>query len=172
MRSQRIAVSAAVLALAVTVGGLALTASSAVGQEQSGGQVQLWATPTLRGSGGGTILFTGAIGDYGVTKRLSGTQSEAILRKGTIKVDLAQIRAASNAAKPTVNPANCSVTLTFSGPVQILSGTGAYAGITGSLTLNESVAGVLPKTKSGSCNGNVVVPLGAFASITGSGTVG
>jgi hypothetical protein len=62
--------------------------------------------------------------------------------------------------------------VTVTAPVPILGGTGAYAGITGSFTLTESIAGVLPKTKSGACNGSVSVPLGAFASVTGSGTVG
>ena len=170
MMSRRLAVAAA--ALMVGVGGLAFGAASASGQSQTSGPVQVWATPSLTGQGGGTILFTGAIGDYGKTKKLSSADSEAILKKGTIKVDLSKLRAAANNARAGVNVANCSVMVTVTAPVAVLGGTGAYAGITGSFTLTESLAGVLPKAKSGACNAKVSVPLGAFTSVTGSGTVG
>ena len=66
---------------------------------------------------------------------MKGT-NEALLRKGTIVVNLKQFNTAVNNANPTVNPSNCSASLMTSAPVPIVSGTGAYAGITGSFTLN------------------------------------
>ena len=54
----------------------------------------MWLTPSLTGNGG-KILITGAIADYGLTKGKKSGQ--AVLKKGTIKVNLKQFDAATNA---------------------------------------------------------------------------
>ena len=160
----------AAIACFVLMGGLTLASAAASAQSSSsGGNIQVWLTPSLTGNGG-KILITGAIADYGLTKGKKSGQ--AVLKKGTIKVNLKQFNAATNAVNPTVNPSNCSTSFTASAPVPIVSGTGAYAGITGSFTLTAQYAFILPKTKSGSCNtSNNANPISQYGSVSGSGTV-
>jgi hypothetical protein len=160
----------AAIASFVLMGGLTLASAAASAQSSSsGGSIQVWLTPSLTGNGG-KILITGAIADYGVTKGKKSGQ--AVLKKGTIKVNLKQFNAATNAVNPTINPSNCSTSFTASAPVPIVSGTGAYAGITGSFTLTAQYAFILPKTKSGSCNtSNNANPISQYGSVSGSGTV-
>ena len=160
----------AAIACFVLMGGLTLASAAASAQSSSsGGSIQVWLTPSLTGNGG-KILITGAIADYGVTKGKKSGQ--AVLKKGTIKVNLKQFNAATNAVNPTINPSNCSTSFTASAPVPIVSGTGAYAGITGSFTLTAQYAFILPKTKSGSCNtSNNANPISQYGSVSGSGTV-
>ena len=160
----------AAIACFVLMGGLTLASAAASAQSSSsGGSIQVWLTPSLTGNGG-KILITGAIADYGVTKGKKSGQ--AVLKKGTIKVNLKQFNAATNAVNPTINPSNCSTSFTASAPVLIMSGTGAYAGITGSFTLTAQYAFILPKTKSGSCNtSNNANPISQYGSVSGSGTV-
>ena len=160
----------AAIACFVLMGGLTLASAAASAQSSSsGGSIQVWLTPSLSGNGG-KILITGAIADYGVTKGKKSGQ--AVLKKGTIKVNLKQFNAATNAVNPTINPSNCSTSFTASAPVPIVSGTGAYAGITGSFTLTAQYAFILPKTKSGSCNtSNNANPISQYGSVSGSGTV-
>ena len=160
----------AAIACFVLMGGLTLASAAASAQSSSsGGSIQVWLTPSLTGNGG-KILITGAIADYGVTKGKKSGQ--AVLKKGTIKVNLKQFNAATNAVNPTINPSNCSTSFTASAPVPIVSGTGAYAGITGSFTLTAQYAFILPKTKSGSCNtSNNANPISQYGSVSGSGTM-
>jgi hypothetical protein len=160
----------AAIACFVLMGGLTLASAAASAQSSSsGGSIQVWLTPSLTGNGG-KILITGAIADYGLTKGKKSGQ--AVLKKGTIKVNLKQFNAATNAVNPTINPSNCSTSFTASAPVPIVSGTWAYAGITGSFTLTAQYAFILPKTKSGSCNtSNNANPISQYGSVSGSGTV-
>ena len=160
----------AAIACFVLMGGLTLASAAASAQSSSSdGSIQVWLTPSLTGNGG-KILITGAIADYGVTKGKKSGQ--AVLKKGTIKVNLKQFNAATNAVNPTINPSNCSTSFTASALVPIVSGTGAYAGITGSFTLTAQYAFILPKTKSGSCNtSNNANPISQYGSVSGSGTV-
>lgn len=162
----------ATTACSVLVVGLALGSAAASAQSSSSsGNIQVWVTPSLTGNGGGKILITGAIGDHGITKKAKGSNL-AVLKKGTITVNLKQFNAAGNSANPSVNPSTCSGSFTYSAPVPIVSGTGAYAGITGSFNLTGQFAFILPKTKSGSCNmSNNANPVSQYASVSGSGTV-
>lgn len=165
------ALQAAISCCVVTIGLTVQTAAASAQSSPSSGAIQVWVNPSLTGNGGGKILITGAIGDYGVTKKVKGANT-AVLKKGTITVNLKQFNAAGNNANPTINPTNCSGSFTYSAPVPIVSGTGAYTGITGSFTLTGQYAFVLPKTKSGSCNtSNNANPLNQYASVSGTGSV-
>jgi hypothetical protein len=160
---------------------LLLSGASAFGASApAGGTIKVWVTASLTGSGG-TIVITGAIGDYGKTfnansagkPQKKGGYEQLALKKGTILVDSTQFNAATNSATPTdYNAVSCSGSIVASGPVSIVSGTKAYAGITGSVTLTETAAFVGPFTKSGKCNtsgnGN---PAAIWGTVTGSGTV-
>jgi hypothetical protein len=64
------------------------------------------------------------------------TFGTATLKKGTIKIGLTAITAEVDNANPTINSATCSGSLTETAPV--LSGTGLYAGIHGTLQITKS----------------------------------
>lgn len=166
-RIWKAATACSVLLVGLTLGSAAASAQSS----SSSGNIQVWVTPSPNGNGGGKILITGAIGDYGVTKKAKGSNT-AVLRKGTIVVNLKQFNAATNNVNPTINQSNCSTSFTASALVPIVNGTGAYTGITGSFTLTAQYAFILPKTKSGSCNtSNNANPVSQYGSVIGSGTV-
>ena len=165
-RIWKAATACSVLVVGLTLGSAAASAQSS----SSSGSIQVWVTPSPNGNSGGKIMITGAIADYGITKGKKSGQ--AVLRKGTITVNLKQFNAATNNVNPTINPSNCSTSFTASALVPIVSGTRAYAGITGSFTLTAQYAFILPKTKSGSCNtSNNANPLNQYGSVSGSGTV-
>ncbi len=158
-------------------GGLLFGDAVASGQP-SGGTVQIWVTPSSTGNGGGKVLVTGAIGDYGPGQKVNssgkpnskGLYNNLRLKKGTILVNLTQFTAAENNINPSINASNCSTSATFSAPVQIVSGTKAYAGITGTANFTAQLALILPRTKSGSCNTNGN-PIAQYGSVAGTGTV-
>jgi hypothetical protein len=169
----------ATLALPVLLAGLFLGGAAAFAQSPSGGAIQVWVTPTNTGSGG-KVLITGVVGDYGTSQKANssgqpsknGNYQKLLLKKGTILVNSTQFNAGLNNTNPPLNNTNCSTTFTFSAPVPIVSGTGAYVGITGSISLNAQFGAILPKTKSGSCNAsNNSNPVAQYTSVIGSGTV-
>jgi hypothetical protein len=169
----------ATLALPVLLSGLLLGGAAAFAQSPSGGAVQVWVTPTNTGSGG-KVLITGAVGDYGTSQKSNssgqpsknGGYQKLLLKKGAILVNSTQFNAELNSTNPPLNNTNCSTTFNFSAPIPIVSGTGAYVGITGSFTLTAQFGAIVPKTKSGSCNtSNNANPVAQYTSIIGSGTV-
>jgi len=174
-------------ALGVAVlGGFLFGGASAFGATApAGGTVNFWGTPNSNGPGG-TILLTGAIGDYGKTISVNsagkpekkGGYTEAVLKKGSILVNTTQLNSAVNAAfnQGSENAATCSASITVTGSLPIVSGTKAYAGITGTLTDTISFAAYGPYythgSKKGQCNeGSNATPTDQWASSTGSGTV-
>jgi hypothetical protein len=170
-------------ALGVAVlGGLLFSGASAVGATPpAGGTVNVWGTPSLTGKGGSFVL-TGAIGDYGKGVKVNsagkpdskGSYSELVMTKGTILVDRTQLQAAVNDAQPTdFNDVTCSASIVTSNvPLPIVSGTKAYAGLTGSFTITVTFAFIGPVTKSGTCNtSSNANPVAGYGSIIGSGTV-
>ncbi|HXQ18808.1 MAG TPA: hypothetical protein VN781_04195 [Acidimicrobiales bacterium] len=126
----------------------------------------------------GAVVLTGAVGDYGKAVNVNsagkpdkkGPDGKFLLKKGTITLDLSQLKAAAATAKSNdFNTTTCSASVTFSAPAAVLSGTKAYAQITGSLTLTETGAFVLP-FKGGKCNASAA-PSAQWEAVTGSGTV-
>jgi hypothetical protein len=168
------------LALPVLLGGLFFGGEAAFGASPSGGTIQVWVTPTNNGNGGGKVLITGVVGDYGKGQNVNssgqpsknGSYTKLLLKKGTILVNTTQFNAAENNVNPPINNSNCSVTFSVSAPIPVVSGTGAYAGITGTVNMTGQFGAVLPKTKSGSCNmSNNSNPLDQYITVSGSGTV-
>ena len=75
-----------------------------------------------------------------------------------------------------VDTTGCSQTISISAPVTFVSGTGLYAGISGSVTLTETAAFILPRYPSGKNKGkcdesSAAAPLAAWAALSGSGMV-
>ncbi|MGD0040864.1 MAG: hypothetical protein ABSE84_10695 [Isosphaeraceae bacterium] len=146
----------------------------------AGGSVKILVTPSKTGNGG-TILITGAIGDYGKTLSIdkngkadpNGTYAKITLHKGTFEVNLTTFEAKANKAEFPIDKASCSSEGSVTGPVTLFKGTGLYEGIKGTANITETVAWILPRYTSGKnkgqCNGNQ--SLDYFSSITGNGTV-
>ncbi len=176
MKRVRLALGAAALAVLVA----AAVASAAT---SSGSTIRIFVSGS--GSVHQKILIVGAIGDYGTGTSIdpngkadpNGSFERLSLKKGTITVDATKFNAVSNSAKPTVNSAKtCSLMVTWSGPATIVSGTGAYKKLTGSLKLTGTFAGISPRFESGphkgQCeNGNTVQPTVLYLSVVGVGKV-
>ena len=151
----------------------------------AGGPIQVFVTPDLTpGSPNGTIVVTGAIGDYGTTLSIdkngktdaNGNFEKITLKKGTFEVDTTTLNALANKVQPTMNTATCSGFGTVVAPTTLLDGTGLYAGISGVVKIVETFAFIGPKyttgAKKGQCNmSNNAQPLAQYGSIIGTGKV-
>jgi hypothetical protein len=161
---------------------LVVAASVALGAASSarpaGGRIQIIVQPG-QGQGNGKILFTGAVGDYGATHAVTkgGKKiSTATLKKGTIKVDITALSAKTNHANPTIDAATCSGSISETAAAPIVSGTGLYAGIHGTVKITEIFGFIGPTFKSGPkkgrCNMSQNAPtLAQMGVVYGTGTV-
>jgi hypothetical protein len=175
-------VGSALLATLV-VGLLAASAAGARSAAPAGGVVHVFVTPNQGAVY--KIVIVGAIGDYGTATSIdkdgkvaqNGNYVKIRLRKGTFEVNSVALNKKTNDAPPTVvNKETCSFEFGGSGPVTLFNGTGAYAGISGTLQITQTFAGIGPlyKTgpKQGTCNmSNSAQPVAFWASITGKGVV-
>jgi hypothetical protein len=148
-----------------------------------GGTLSVWATP---GSGAvATIVITGAIGDYGTATTIdqngkvdaNGNYVKVALKKGGFEINSTALNKKVNAAPPeSDNATTCSFVFGGTSPVTVFDGTGAYAGISGTVQVTETFAGIGPRITSGKnkgqCNmSNSAQPIAFYGSITGAGTV-
>jgi|GEM_PF-2109492 len=118
-----------------------------------------------------TDVITGAFTDHGIAKPVVAHQlNRLVLSRGTFEVNIAALE--KNVAPVSYNPATCSIVLTGKGPTALSHGTGAYAGIRGTITVTITEAGILPRLRSGACNQSPsATPVAVAAMIQGSGTV-
>lgn len=169
------------LATAATVTGVGASVALGAGSSSApaGGPIHVFVQPG-NGQGNGKILITGAIGDYGATHKASSSGGKnyatATLKKGTITFDLTAITAKANHATPTFDKATCSASFSESAPVPVVSGTGLYAGIHGTVRLTESFGFIGSTYKSGSkkgkCNlSNSAPTVAQMGEVYGTGTV-
>ncbi|HWE80117.1 MAG TPA: hypothetical protein VG265_00575 [Gaiellaceae bacterium] len=171
----------AVLALA----GLAMVAGvgAAGAATPAGGAIRVFATV---GDGiNGKIVIAGAIGDYGKTFTMdkngkgdsNGNFVKITLKKGTFVIDSTELNKKTNAARPSIiSNTTCSFAFSGTGPVTLSQGTGAYAGISGTVSITLDFGGVGPVYKSGPkkgrCNMSNTAPLVAQSGyILGKGDV-
>ena len=164
-------------AVLAVIASLLAVVSGAFAAGATGGSVRVFGTPN---GGGGPVLFTGAIGDYGTTQRetASGTPNangnfvKFTLKHGTFVGDGTGLFDAINHAKFSFNSSTCSGSGGGSGPVTLSAGTGQYAGISGTFRVTVTFAEVGPRLKNGKCNMKQnAKPLAQTGSITGSGHV-
>jgi hypothetical protein len=173
-------VAKAAACLGVATGAIALGGGTATATP-TGGAVQVWGTPNNHG--GGHVIITGAVAASGVSvpanssgkPEKKGTYKLLEFKKGSILVNTSQLNKAVQAANPTAtsfNTATCSGYVPATAAVPIVSGTKAYAGITGSVTITITFAVVIP-LQNGKCNTsqNGPNPSAQYTSLTGSGTV-
>lgn len=180
MRSATTVLFAVILAALVCSSGAAGRAAA-----PAGGAIQLFVTPNLApNSPLGRIVITGAIGDSGTTLTIDkngmsdphGDYLKVILKKGTFTIDATAFTANAKRARPTFNTATCSGFYAVSGPLTLSTGTGLYAGITGTVKITETFAFILPThasgAKKGQCNtSSSAQPMAQYAAVIGTGMV-
>jgi hypothetical protein len=178
--------SAAGVALLAGVLGPTVPAFAATGASMpAGGLIKVFVTPKGANGEHGTILIIGAIGDWGTTLNINangtadpnGNYAKVTLQKGTFVVNLTTLNALSNKAQPTLYAGTCSAVFSIRGPIGLSQGTGAYKGISGTLTITETFGFILPRYASGAhmgqCNmSNSAQPAAQDGEITGSGNIG
>src|SRR5580765_6890327 len=106
------------------------------------------------------ILVTGVVTDYGkatsVTKAgkpdENGNFEKIVLKKGGFWVDATQLNKLLNNVRPTIDKANCFFAFKGSGPTKVFKGSGAYAGITGTVNVNLNFVGIGSRLPNGKCN--------------------
>ncbi len=169
--ARRAVAVAAVPALAVAT--LAASGSFAsAAQQATGGRVNVYEVyPSLAPSTSGSDVLTGAITDFGHDQRGvagDGKINLIALSKGSFEVDTAALK-----QKPTqINWNTCSFTGGYTGLVSVVkgSGTGSYAGIRGSVSVNVTTLGILPTLPDGAC-AVLAQPVAGVSWLQGSGTV-
>ena len=173
-----------------------LTGATLLGVSLSGATASTVTNATVHiiayGDGAGpgeTDIFTGAIGDSGSGISVdangtadpgNGTEQQFMLVHGSFRVNTQALDKKISSAFNSFTPSSttCSGMITVTGTAQVVSGsgTGAYAGITGSFTVTVLYAAILPKIASGKnkghCNeSNNAQSIGSAQIVTGSGTV-
>lgn len=152
-----LAAAAAVVAVAIAaVPALGSSASAAATTKPAAGTIHIYDINTsLNPTTPNSVLITGAFSDHGTDQH--GTFH---LAKGTISVNRSAVKAITTSRFGTFNPKSCSFQGVATGPVPIVSGTGAYAGIHGTLKTTETDAEQGSLLKSGKCvqSNNVGAP--------------
>jgi len=135
----------------------------------SGGSVHIDGVNTgLSATSPVTVLITGAFSDHG-----KGKGKTWHLQHGSITFNTSALKAKLNSPTfGTFYPASCSYDGVAKAPVTIVSGTGAYAGIKGTITVTATVAEQGSLLKNGQCNtANNAPAVADTLIITGSGKV-
>jgi hypothetical protein len=173
--------AAGVVALAMAV--TSFVAGPATAAAMKGGTIYISVTPN--NSATYPIVITGAFADYGTATTINqngtvnpnGNYVKIALKQGGFEVNSTALNKKANSTNPTFNSTtNCSYTFSVSGPISVSKGTGAYKGISGTLTITESFSAILPRFASGKhkgqCNeSNNVAPVASGGNISGSGKV-
>jgi hypothetical protein len=176
-------IALATAALTLTLTGTVSVLASQAAPTITRGTVHVWVTP---GKGAvDTIVLTGVIADHGTATSIdkdgkvdpNGAYVKVALAHGGFKVDAAAFNRKADTQAPTQDKATCSAWATVSGPVTLSEGTGAYAGIRGTVHITTSFAFVSPRFtsggKKGQCNtSNSATPAAEFdGDILGSGQI-
>ncbi len=175
MRVVKAALAAAMLGTVLISGAAALGAGM-----PAGGSVHVFATPGPTG----TIVLTGAIGDYGKTVNIdksgkvdpNGVYVKVDLEKGTFEINAAALNAKLAKLAPAIDAATCSGEASGRDSVSLLDGGGLYKGMSGTLDVTATFAFIGPRftsgKKKGQCNlSNSAQPLHQYSSIAGAGIV-
>ena len=164
---------------AATAAVVAIAVAGSAGASGRSGTIYAYGTPGLDGPNG-TVIITGAIGDYGTTTKAdrngqvdpNGQYSLLQLKNGTVLSDPSALDAKIQAGTPNakIDPVSCSLQGSVSAPNPIISGTGAYAGITGTVDTTFTIAELAARTPSGACDTNAD-PIDVYATIYSTGVV-
>jgi hypothetical protein len=168
--------AAALVGLVAIAGLLGVSVARATGTP-AGGTVRIFVVPG-QVQGAGKVVLAGAVGDYGTSHKVNKSGAGVMtLSKGTIDFNLASLIKKSNSMRFVLSDKKtCSYVGSATAPVPLTGGTGAYQGISGTLTITETFAGYGPLYTSGAhkgqCNGSPSAqPLGFYVSVQGVGPV-
>lgn len=141
-------------------------AAASPGPKPAAGTVHLYIVNTsIAGRGPGDVLISGAFADHGTVKGAT-----LHLAKGTITGNTAKLNALLGSPNfASGYSASCSFNGAGKVSLPLVSGTGAYAGIKGDLSVHVTFGAQSPFT-SGKCDGNSP-PIADQLVMTGSGKV-
>jgi hypothetical protein len=174
-RAGALAALAATMTVVCGVAAHASTTPTARTTPPRGGVIELYTSGTLA-TPVRAYVITGAFADSGATSPKDNPANGLPFTKGSIRIN----NSAANAAESRiyahlsryVNASTCALTYHYTAPIKLVSGTGTYAGITGTVTLHNTDVGVLPRTSAGTCNESPnVTPIGFLSESYGSGRV-
>jgi hypothetical protein len=129
--------------------------AAAAPKEPAGGTVRVFVTPGT--NGGGSVVITGAIGDYGTVAgdtsngRNPTDYVKLTLKGGTIEVNQTAFEAKLNKATFPILQSSCSSEESATGPASVFGGTGLHKGISGTVKLTETQAWILSRESNGKC---------------------
>lgn len=179
MRAVKLVLAGAILASMLVVASVALAA-----RPPKPGKINVYVTPRPDNSGAGTIVITGAIGDYGKTQSIdkngkkdpNGTLQKISLKQGTFVVDVTSLDKKLAKAPANINAATCSANFSVTAPSSLSQGTGLYFGIGGTVKITATFAAIASRytsgAKKGQCNfSNNSAPAAQYTQITGVGSV-
>jgi len=179
MRAVKLALAGAILGSMLPVASVALAASP-----PKPGKINVYVTPKPDNSGAGTIVITGAIGDYGKTQSIdksgkkdpNGTFEKVTLKQGSFVVDTTALDKKLAKAPERVTTATCSASSSVTAPTSLSTGTGLYFGIGGTVKITATFAAIAGRytsgAKKGQCNfSNNSAPVAQYTQITGVGSV-
>jgi hypothetical protein len=160
-------------AVGLALGTLTVSAGlAASGSTARGGRVRVYEVyGSLAPNAPGSDVITGAITDVGSdTQNVAPKINEITLGNGSFEIDTSKLTPV-----PLVweqGPSECSFHTGFTGDVTIVpsSGTGSYAGITGSVYVIVHTVGTAPLASTG-CDENPNDALGGLSWVKGSGSV-
>ena len=176
-------VTTAALAFAV-VGSIMLTIATSVcgasaPSKPAGGSVRFIETPTSATTG--SIIITGAVGDYGTVVSVdkngatepNGKYLKVALKKGSFMVNGTAIVEKEKTTSFPINHSSCSSSGSISAPVTLFGGAGLYQRIRGTVRVTETFAWVLARHTSGAqegqCDGHDITKM--VVATIGSGKV-
>jgi hypothetical protein len=145
---------------------LALVANASATTQPSGGQIHVYGVS--RTATTNTLLITGAFATSAVTHNVGKNTGLVTAANGSFKVNLTKLNNAPGTG--SINAKTCSGAFMAKGPITLFGGTGAYAGISGTIKLAETFAAILPRKANGKCNENAN-PTVSLSFFQGSGTV-
>ncbi len=161
------------------VAGIAAVATGAVATAEAtstprGGGIQIYVAGSLADSGKQPVVISGAFADAG--QFIQGAPaSKVVLSRGTFLADDAKGAARegyvfSHLTK-FVDAHTCAMD-SYTQPVTLSGGTGAYRGLTGTLKVHTTDTGVFPRLANGHCNlSSNARPIGFLSIASGSGHV-
>ncbi len=167
-RVRAVLVGVALAATAVLVAASGVSAGSTA-SKPAAGIIHIYAVDTsLSSTAPSIVLITGAFSDHG-----TGRMATWHLKNGTVTLNPSKLKAILNSSSfGTFYAASCSFSGVGTAPVPVVSGTGAYAGIKGSITVTATGAEQGSLLKDGKCNEASNAPVVAEETIlTGSGKV-
>jgi hypothetical protein len=169
--------------LGVALLGLALAVASAGATDTPApGAVKMFATP---GAGaGGTVTFTGAVGDYGTllsTDKHGKPKPDAgylkiALQRGTFMMNVTTFTRFLQHTRASPDFATCSAALSASARAPLYDGTGLYKGIHGSVKITARLGIIGARVKTGPHKGECdhddnAEPVHIYEAVIGSGKI-